>query len=77
MEPKSQASWVYTVEQAADVLQVSKDVIYDELARGRLPGKKIGNLWRIPVGRLRAWIEQGPAAPEREPHYPTWPQAQP
>ncbi len=46
-----------TVEQVARLLQVSQDTIYRLAARGELPGRKIGNLWRFSERKVRAWSE--------------------
>lgn len=36
-----------TVEETATLLKVHKDTVYGWLADGKLPGTKIGDLWRI------------------------------
>jgi excisionase family DNA binding protein len=39
---------------AAAALNISRSKLYDEIARGRIPVVKVGNLMRVP----RAWIEK-------------------
>ena len=38
-----------TVDQAADILQLSRDTIYRLLAAGKIPGIKYGKCWRIRI----------------------------
>ena len=40
---------VYTPEQVAKVLQLSKNTVYDLINRGEIVAKKIGKLYRIPA----------------------------
>jgi len=40
---------VYTPEQVAQMLQLSKNTIYDLIARGEIIAKKIGKVYRIPA----------------------------
>jgi len=43
---------VYTPEQAAEILQLSKSTIYDLISRGEIIAKKIGGVYRIPQKSL-------------------------
>ncbi len=43
---------VYTPEQVAQILQLSKNTIYDLISRGEIVAKKIGKVYRIPVSSL-------------------------
>jgi len=38
---------ILTVEQAAERLQVSTKTIYEWLRTGKIPGRKIGKVWRM------------------------------
>lgn len=42
----------YTPEQAASILQLSKNTIYDLIGRGEIVAKKIGKVYRIPATSL-------------------------
>jgi excisionase family DNA binding protein len=42
----------YTPEQAAEILQLSKNTVYDLIGRGELVAKKIGKVYRIPQSSL-------------------------
>lgn len=43
---------VYTPEQAAEILQLSKNTIYELIQRGELVAKKIGKVYRIPAASM-------------------------
>ncbi len=38
---------ILTVPQAAEQLQVSERTVYEWLRDGKLPGRKIGKMWRL------------------------------
>ena len=42
-------SKAYTPEQVANMLQVSKNTVYELINRGEIVAKKIGKLYRIPA----------------------------
>lgn len=48
----------YTVDQAAEVLQVTPDTIRRLARDNRLQGSKIGNHWRFIEEDLRAFLNQ-------------------
>lgn len=43
---------VYTPEEVAEMLKLSKNTIYDLINRGELVAKKIGKVYRIPANSL-------------------------
>ena len=43
---------VYTPEQVAGMLQLSKNTVYDLIRRGEIIAKKIGKVYRIPASSL-------------------------
>ncbi len=43
---------VYTPEQVAQILQLSKNTVYDLIGRGEIVAKKIGKVYRIPASSL-------------------------
>jgi excisionase family DNA binding protein len=49
---------LYTPEQAAEILAVTPRAILEWLRRGKLKGLKLGRLWRIREGDLKAFIDQ-------------------
>ncbi|TMA10175.1 MAG: helix-turn-helix domain-containing protein [Deltaproteobacteria bacterium] len=47
-----------TLEQAAEVLQVSKRTVHRLIQRKQMPGFKIGGQWRIRESEFKKWVEQ-------------------
>lgn len=43
---------VYTPEQVAEILQLSKNTIYDLISKGEIVAKKIGKVYRIPQSSI-------------------------
>lgn len=43
---------VYTPEQVAQILQLSKNTVYDLISRGEIVAKRIGKAYRIPVSSI-------------------------
>lgn len=43
---------VYTPKQVADILQLSKNTVYELIAKGEILAKKIGKVYRIPSSSL-------------------------
>jgi excisionase family DNA binding protein len=43
---------IYTPEQVATMLQLSKNTVYDLIGRGELVAKKFGRVYRIPASSL-------------------------
>lgn len=42
----------YTPEQVAEMLQLSKNTVYQLISRGEIVAKKIGKVYRIPTSSL-------------------------
>ncbi len=53
---KDDGALLLTVEQAAELLQVSKGVAYDLILEGRLPHVRLGRVIRVPRFGLEQWI---------------------
>ena len=45
-------SHVYTPEQVAKMLQLSKNTVYELISRGEIVAKKLGKVYRIPATSL-------------------------
>lgn len=43
---------VYTPEQVAEILQLSKNTVYGLISRGEIIAKKIGKVYRIPASSI-------------------------
>jgi len=50
-----------SVEEIARHLGVAKDSIYRWIDRRRLPGHKIGRLWKFKISEVDEWVRAGGA----------------
>lgn len=48
---------IYTVEQAAEILQISQETVKRLLRSGKLGGLKIGRLWRVRESDLQEFLK--------------------
>ncbi len=48
---------VYTVDDVAELLQVTRTTVYAYIKSGKLKAKKIGKYYRITEENLRAFLE--------------------
>ncbi len=49
----------YTIDEVADLLRVSKSMVYSMVQGKKLPGIKVGKLVRIPKAGLEEWLKNG------------------
>ena len=50
---------VYTLDEVAEILQVSRRTLYTYVREGILPAVKIGTYWRVSEESLQAFISTG------------------
>lgn len=50
---------VYTTEEVAEILQVTKRTVYNYIKAGTLKAVKIGKYWRISAENLEEFISTG------------------
>lgn len=50
------AKLVYTVDEVAVLLGLSRGLTYDLVRAGTIPGERVGRRWIIPRARLDAWL---------------------
>jgi excisionase family DNA binding protein len=50
---------VYTLDEVADILKVSRRTLYTYVKEGKLPAVKMGKYWRVSEENLKAFIETG------------------
>tara|TARA_R100000963_G_C4533616_1_gene33893 strand:- start:39 stop:224 length:186 start_codon:yes stop_codon:yes gene_type:complete len=58
MEPtgsKTDSPW-YSVDEIADYLGVSRETIYAWLKKNKMPGHKVGRLWKFSHTEVNAWV---------------------
>lgn len=51
-----------TMNQALEILKVSRPTMYRMLEQGKLKGKKVGNQWRFSQRDINGYINRGPVA---------------
>ena len=49
---------VYTVEEVAEILKMSKDYVYDRAAEGTLPCYKLGRELRFTAEHISTFLEK-------------------
>lgn len=50
---------VYTLEEVADILKVTKRSLYNYIQAGKLKAIKVGRYWRVSEESLKAFISNG------------------
>lgn len=50
---------MYTPEELANLLKISRRTVYLWLREGRIKGIKVGDLWRIPKESLEEFLGEG------------------
>ena len=56
MDATMQSRWM-TLQEVAEYLQLSKDMIYRLAQSGRIPASKVGSRWRFRRERIDRWME--------------------
>ena len=56
MDATMQSRWM-TLQEVAEYLQLSKDMIYRLAQNGRIPASKVGNRWRFRRERIDRWMD--------------------
>jgi excisionase family DNA binding protein len=50
---------VFTLDEVADILKVTKRTLYNYVKAGKLPAVKMGKFWRVSEESLQAFISTG------------------
>ena len=56
MDVSMQSRWM-TLQEVAEYLQLSKDMIYRLAQSGKIPASKVGSRWRFRRERIDLWME--------------------
>jgi excisionase family DNA binding protein len=51
------ARLTYTVDEVAQLLNLSRGVTYQYVRDGVIPAERVGRRWLIPRKRLHAWLD--------------------
>ncbi|MCH8147438.1 MAG: helix-turn-helix domain-containing protein [Planctomycetes bacterium] len=49
---------ILTAKELAKLMRVSPDTIYALAARGELPGRRVGRIWRFPKDAIETYIRE-------------------
>jgi len=49
---------IMTVEDVADYLRIKTSTVYEWAASGKLPGVKVGRLWRFERSEIEKWVRE-------------------
>jgi len=50
---------LYTLEEVADILKITRRTLYNYIKAGKLPAVKMGKYWRVSEEKLQDLIEKG------------------
>ena len=50
---------VYTLDEVADILKLTKRTLYSYIKSGKLKASKIGKYWRVSSKALQDFIDKG------------------
>ena len=50
---------VYTLDEVADILKVTKRTLYNSVKEGKLTAVKMGKYWRVSESNLQEFISTG------------------
>lgn len=59
---------VYTLNEVADILKVTKRTLYNYIKAGVLPAVKMGKYWRITEDNLQAFVSKDTPVIENNKH---------
>jgi excisionase family DNA binding protein len=62
---------ILTVQQAAEQLQVSQRTVYQWLRNGKIPGRKIGKVWRLSEDAIVDFLRGEVSEEQRESNSPS------
>jgi len=54
----NEQSDVFTIDELAQYLKVSKSTLYKLAQNGRVPGQKVGKHWRFRKATIDRWLEE-------------------
>jgi excisionase family DNA binding protein len=52
-----------TLQEVAEYLQVSRDLIYRLAQKGKMPASKVGSQWRFKKDKVDQWMEERSVTP--------------
>lgn len=61
-------SGVFTIDELAQYLKISKSTLYKLAQDGRIPGQKVGRHWRFRKATIDRWLEESKPPLHQEGH---------
>jgi excisionase family DNA binding protein len=58
---------ILTLEQAAEMLQLSARTVQRMVSKGNMPGRRIGGQWRFDREQLCEWVRSADVEPAKKP----------
>jgi len=55
---KDENPQLMTVDDVADYLRIKASTVYEWAASGKLPGVKVGRLWRFERSEIEKWVRE-------------------
>ncbi len=49
---------IITIKEVAEYLKIKEKTVYDLVAKGKIPGFKVGGAWRFDKADIGTWIEK-------------------
>ena len=49
---------IITIKEVAEYLRIKEKTVYDLVAKGKIPGFKVGGAWRFDKTDIDKWIEE-------------------
>ncbi len=46
------------IKEVAEYLRIKEKTVYDLVAKGKIPGFKVGGAWRFKKTEIESWIEK-------------------
>jgi len=65
MEKRWNAKNLITLQELAAYLQIKERTLYSWAQRGKIPGFKLGNVWRFKMEDIESWIAEHKRGPSR------------
>ena len=59
---------VYTLDEVADILKVTKRTLYNYIKAGELPAVKMGKYWRVTAENLQHFVSKDTPVIEKSKH---------
>lgn len=66
--------WI-SVDEVAEYLGITRDTVYKWIARKRMPGHKIGRLWKFRRSEIDEWVKSEKHTPTDPPTFKASPLA--